>query len=73
MSAALFFACRTAIASKLAPAGIALGQCGSALARDEALPDITPCIGFNLSLTHPFQTDDRISRYFKAKFSALNR
>jgi hypothetical protein len=28
---------------------------------------------FNLSLTHGFQTLDRISRYFKAKFSALIR
>jgi hypothetical protein len=30
-------------------------------------------VGFNLSLTHPTQTYDRISRYFKAKISALNR
>jgi hypothetical protein len=28
---------------------------------------------FNLSLTRLFQTLDRISRYFKAKFSALIR
>jgi len=28
---------------------------------------------FNLSLTHHLQTLDRISRYFKAKFSALIR
>jgi hypothetical protein len=30
-------------------------------------------IAFNLSLTRHFQTLDRISRYFKAKFSALIR
>ncbi|CAI8786317.1 hypothetical protein EMIT0P258_10189 [Pseudomonas sp. IT-P258] len=30
-------------------------------------------LAFNLFLTHLFQTLDRISRYFKAKFSALIR
>jgi hypothetical protein len=57
-------------------------HCGSGLARERAvsnsanpLPATTSSHTFavNLSLTPLFKTLDRISRYFKAKFSALIR
>jgi hypothetical protein len=47
----------------------AIGPVQTAIIRQ----NIPPQFSFNLSLTSHFHTLDRISRYFKAKFSALIR
>jgi hypothetical protein len=88
VDAALFFACKIALASRLMPTfdrvlsvGMRLPVGASLLAKGPTQTTKFHCLAttsrhtfaFNLFLTRHFQTLDRISRYFKAKFSALIR